>query len=52
MKKCKYDANIRCFWFSCDFIDYFGNVRVCKHHLNPFGRNRGRIIKCDLRRER
>lgn len=37
MKKCKYNAKIRCFHFSCDYIDSMGNVDVCVHHLNPFG---------------
>ena len=38
MKVCKYDSSHRCFHPSCDFIDIFGNVHVCKHHKNPHGR--------------
>lgn len=29
--KCKYNPQIRCFHESCDYIDFKGNVRVCKH---------------------
>jgi len=32
-KHCKFNANIRCWHFSCDFIDRKGNIRVCKHFL-------------------
>lgn len=44
MKKCRFDPEIRCFWPSCDFVDSRGNIRVCKHFLNPFGRFRRRKV--------
>ena len=37
MKKCKYDTRIRCFFPRCYFVDFKGNVRICKHHPNPSG---------------
>ena len=36
-KTCKFNPKIRCFWVTCDFIDFKGNVRICRHHPNPFG---------------
>lgn len=47
-KKCKYNLRFRCFWFSCSFVDAFGNVRVCKYHPNPSGFNNSRSVKRDL----
>jgi len=38
MKICHSDGVHRCFHDGCDFIDMYGNVHVCKHHLNPNGR--------------
>jgi len=37
-KRCKFNPRIRCWHFSCDFIDSKGIVRICKHHRNPSGR--------------
>ena len=37
-KKCKFNGDIRCFHETCDFVDFRGNVRVCRHHPNPSGR--------------
>jgi len=46
MKKCKYDANIRCWRFSCDVFDSKScNIYVCTHHLNPSGRFMRRRVK-------
>ena len=36
-KKCKFNPEVRCFWFSCAFVD-MGQVRICRHHPNPSGR--------------
>jgi hypothetical protein len=44
MKVCKFDKGIRCFWVSCDFLDNFGNVRLCRHHLNPSGRSKRKEV--------
>ena len=41
----KYNANIRCWHFSCDLVDSMGNVRICKYFLNPRGRfTRGKVF--------
>lgn len=37
VKTCKFDSSKRCYHSSCDFVDCFGDVRVCKYHLNPSG---------------
>lgn len=37
VRSCKFDIRIRCFHYTCDFLDSKGNARVCKHHLNPSG---------------
>ena len=38
VKTCKYDVLIRCYWSSCDYVDFKGVVRVCGHHPNKLGR--------------
>ena len=35
---CKFDSSYRCFWSSCDYVDFKGVVRVCGHHPNKLGR--------------
>ena len=37
-KFCKYDGNHRCYWSSCDYVDFKGDVRLCGHHPNPSDR--------------
>jgi hypothetical protein len=37
VKKCKFNPDIRCWHFSCDFVDGMGDIRICKYHLNPSG---------------
>ena len=37
VKVCRFNPRIRCFWFSCAFVDSRGNVRICVYHRNPFG---------------
>ena len=38
VKTCKFDVLIRCYWSSCDYVDFKGVVRVCGHHPNKLGR--------------
>jgi len=37
VKICRFNPRIRCWHFSCDFVDSMGFVRICKHHPNPSG---------------
>lgn len=51
VKTCKFNSNIRCFWFSCDFVSRNGIVLLCKYHPNKDGRDASRRIKPDLMRK-
>ena len=50
VKLCRFNPRIRCFHFSCDFVDSMGNVRICKHFLNPSGRFTRRKVSPVLER--
>ena len=47
VKVCHYDSSHRCFHDTCDYVDNFGNVHVCKHHGNPSGRFMRRKVVFD-----
>jgi hypothetical protein len=44
-KHCKFNPDKRCFHESCDFLDSYGNVRLCSFHPNPSGRFSHRVFK-------
>jgi len=44
VKRCRFKSYIRCFWATCGFLDFKGNVRVCRHHPNPSGRFRRKEV--------
>lgn len=34
-KPCLYFPSVRCYFSSCSFLDYQGNVRVCRNMPHP-----------------
>lgn len=45
-KRCKFDVRIVCHQETCDWIDFQGNVKICKHFLggsNYFMRRRKKV---------
>jgi len=45
---CKYFPLRKCICESCDFLDSYGNVRLCGLHPNPLGRFSPRVPKAGI----
>jgi len=49
---CRWQGGIGCNYPSCGFVNTFGDVLCCRHHLNPDGMNQRRVSKEVFRRRR